>query len=360
MIYYYGGSFDPVTLAHIELFKAIAKQLRKNDTLLIGVANNDEKNYKAPIGDRMDMVNKLVETKLKNTNVRVIRQDTRTYKFLQDYQQQCGKTDFTICVGEDEWKSLCDGKWVNWDLLLKQYEFIVFNRYDSEEIVLPKHINPNVSFQSAGDTSGISSSATREILFRDPDCHYEQVKNLVTHPTFRYIKEHELYFQNGPDYEKKEKQFLAEYAIKKAQNGWGEPSVTADVVAYNGDEILLIRRGNFPYKNYWCTVGGFFDLTDEDLNHTASREFMEETTLKYDPINFHQIKTYSHQFDPRMRIIDTAFEVRIAKKDMKNAVGSDDAAEARWFNINDLPNLGFHHNQIIEDWKKKHNKEDYL
>lgn len=353
MIYYYGGSFDPVTLAHIELFKAIAKQLRKNDTLLIGVANNDEKNYKAPIGDRMVMVQKLVDAKLKNTQVRVIRQDTRTYKFLQDYQQQCGKTDFTICVGEDEWKSLCDGKWVNWDLLLKQYEFIVFNRDESEEIVLPAQINPNVSFMSAGDTSGISSSATREILFRDPDCHYEQVKNLVTHQTFRYIKEHELYFQNGPDYEKKEKQFLAEYAIKKAQNGWGEPSVTADVVAYNGDEILLIRRGNFPYKNYWCTVGGFFDLTDEDLNHTASREFMEETTLKYDPINFHQIKTYSHQFDPRMRIIDTAFEVRIAKKDMKNAVGSDDAAEARWFDLNNLPKLGFHHEQIIKDFLKK-------
>ena len=45
---------------------------------------------------------------------------------------------------------------------------------------------------------------------------------------------------------------------------------------------------------------------------------------------------------------------------MSKAAGADDAAEARWFNINDLPNLGFHHNQIIEDWKKKHNKEDYL
>lgn len=360
MIYYYGGSFDPITNAHIELFRAIVKQLGENDTLLIGVTNTDEKNYKTPNGFRIEMVKKIVETKLKNAQVRVIRQEQRTYKFLQDYQQQCGKTDFTICMGEDEWKSLCDGKWVNWDLLLKQYEFIVFNRDDSEEIVLPKHINPNVSFQSAGDTSGISSTKVREILYRDPDCHYEQVKHLITHQTFRYIKEHELYFQNGPDYEKNEKQFLADYAIKKAQNGWGEPSVTADVVAYNGDEILLIRRGNFPYKNYWCTVGGFFDLTDEDLSHTASREFMEETTLKYSPADFRQIKTYSHQFDPRMRIIDTAFEVRIAKKDMKNAVGSDDAAEARWFNINDLPNLGFHHNQIIEDWKKKHNKEDYL
>ena len=106
--------------------------------------------------------------------------------------------------------------------------------------------------------------------------------------------------------------------------------------------------------------GGFFEKDDEDLNYGAARELCEETGLDLDPTKFEQIKTYGHNFDPRMKIVDTAFEVRIAKKDMKNAVGSDDAAEARWFNINDLPNLGFHHNQIIEDWKKKHNKEDYL
>ena len=320
---------------------------------MIGVANTDEKNYKAPVGDRITMVQKIVDTKLKNEQIRVIRQDTRTYKFLQDYQLQCGKTDFTICVGEDEWKSICDGKWVNWDLLLKQYEFIVFNRDETDEIVLPKHINPNVSFQSAGDTSGISSSATREILFRDPDCHYEQVKKFVTHQTFRYIKEHELYFQNGPDYEKKEKQFLAEYAIKKVQNGWGEPSVTTDTVAYNGNQVLLIRRGNFPYKNSWCLPGGFFEKDDVVLNYGAARELREETGLDLDTTKFEQIKTYGHNFDPRMQIVDTAFSVRVPKAQMSKAVGADDAAEARWFDLHNLPKLGFHHEQIILDFLGK-------
>ena len=237
---------------------------------------------------------------------------------------------------------------------------MVIKRDSEDEIKVPKGFNTDVTAIKVKVSDGISASKVREILSNDPDSHYEDVKKMITHHTFRYIKENELYWQNSPDYDKKEKKFLAEYAIKKSQNGWSEPSVTADVVAYNGDEILLIRRKNFPYRNYWCTVGGFFDLSDEDLNHTASREFMEETTLKYNPSDFRQIKTYSHHFDPRMRIIDTAFEVRIAKKDMKNAIGSDDAAEARWFNVNDLPNLGFHHNQIIEDWKKKHKKEDYL
>lgn len=362
MIYFYGGSFDPVTNAHIEILKAISKKLRLNDMLMVGIADNDEKNYKTAINYRFTMVQNMVNEKLQKYNIRVVKQENRTYKFLQDYIAQTGVTinDFTICVGEDEWKSLCAGKWVNYELLLKHFKFLVVNRDSTNEIKAPKGFNTNVTVIKANIGEGISASKAREILSKNPDSHYEDVKELITHHTFRYIKENELYWQNGPDYDKKEKKFLADYAIKKKENNWGEPSVTADVVAYNGDEILLIRRKNFPYKNYWCTVGGFFDLSDEDLNHTASREFMEETTLKYNPTNFYQIKTYSHQFDPRMRIIDTAFEVRIAKKDMKNAVGSDDAAEARWFNINNLPKLGFHHNQIIEDWKKKHNKEDYL
>lgn len=349
MIYYYGGSFDPITNAHIEILKTISKQLGENDQLLIGVADNDEKNYKCPISSRIEMVQKIISTKLKNIRYRVIHQEMRTYKFLQSYILQAGKTDFTICVGEDEWESLCAGKWVNWDLLLKQFEFIVFNR-DTDNIVMPKNISPNVTFMSAGDTSGISSSAVREILFRDPDCHYDEVKKHITHQTFRYIKENELYYQNGPEYDKKEKEFLADYAIKKEKNGWGEPSVTTDTIAYNGEDILLIRRGNYPYKKYWCLPGGFFEKTDEDLNYGAARELCEETTLDLEPEKFIQIKTYGHNFDPRMKIVDVAFSVRVPKNMMKKAIGSDDAAEARWFNINDLPKLGFHHEQIIKDW----------
>lgn len=362
MIYFYGGTFDPITNAHIDILKTLSKKLRQNDMLMVGVANNDEKNYKTTINHRMKMVQDMINEKLQKYNILIVKQEARTYKFIQDYIAQTGVTmkDFTICVGEDEWKSLYAAKWVNYELLLKNFKFMVIKRDSEDEIKVPKGFNTDVTAIKVKVSDGISSSKVREILSNDPDSHYEDVKQMITHHTFRYIKENELYWQNSPDYDKKEKKFLAEYAIKKSQNGWCEPSVTADVVAYNGDEILLIRRKNFPYRNYWCTVGGFFDLSDEDLNHTASREFMEETTLKYNPSDFRQIKTYSHHFDPRMRIIDTAFEVRIAKKDMKNAIGSDDAAEARWFNVNDLPNLGFHHNQIIEDWKKKHKKEDYL
>ena len=352
MIYYYGGTFDPITKAHEAIIRKIKKEMRESDKLIIGIVQNDEKNYNVSVNDRLNMVKKSLDAH------EIVIQDKRTYAYLDAHYRG---EKITICMGDDEWYSLCSGKWVNWDLLLKCYEFMVFYREDNDEIyredndeiVLPAGINPNVTFLGAEDTDGISSTAVREILFKNPECHYSDVRDYITHVVFRYIKDNELYFQNGNDYNEKEKEFLKEYAVKKEKNHWGEPSVTTDTVAYNGDKILLIRRGNYPYKNFWALPGGFFEKTDEDLNFGAQRELKEETGIDIDPKYFRQIKTYGHNFDPRMKIVDVAFSVRVNKKDMDKVKGLDDACDARWFQIDELPKLGFHHEQIINDFLKE-------
>ena len=346
MIYYYGGTFDPITKAHEAIIRRIKKEMRESDKLIIGIVQNDEKNYNVSVNDRLNMVKKSLDAD------EIVIQDKRTYAYLKSHYRV---EKITICIGEDEWHALCSGKWENWDLLLKYYEFLVFNREDkNDEIALPAGINPNVTFLSAEDTTdGISSTAVREILFKNPECHYSDVRDYITHVVFRYIKDNELYFQNGNDYNEKEKEFLKEYAVKKEKNHWGEPSVTTDTVAYNGDKILLIRRGNYPYKNFWALPGGFFEKTDEDLNFGAQRELKEETGIDIDPKYFRQIKTYGHNFDPRMKIVDVAFSVRVNKKDMDKVKGLDDACDARWFQIDELPKLAFHHEQIINDFLKE-------
>lgn len=346
MIYYYGGTFDPITKAHEAIIRKIKKEMRDSDKLIIGIVQNDEKNYNVSVNDRMTMVKKSLDAH------EIVIQDKRTYAYLDAHYRG---EEITICMGEDEWNSLCLGKWVNWDLLLKHYEFLVFYREaDSDEIALPTGFNPNVTFLSTEDTTdGISSTAVREILFKNPECHYSDVRDYITHVVFRYIKDNELYFQNGNDYAEKEKEFLKEYAVKKEKNHWGEPSVTTDTIAYNGAKILLIRRGNYPYKNYWALPGGFFEKTDEDLNFGAQRELKEETGIDIEPKYFRQIKTYGHNFDPRMKIVDVAFSVRVSKKDMDKVKGLDDACDARWFQIDELPKLAFHHEQIINDFLKE-------
>ena len=136
------------------------------------------------------------------------------------------------------------------------------------------------------------------------------------------------------------------------------PAVTADCVifGFDGTEIktLLIERVNEPYRGCWAFPGGFLEM-DETVEQCAMRELKEETGL--DQGHFRQVKAYSAvDRDPRERIITVAFYV-IAK--VREAKGCDDAADARWFPINDLPKLAFDHEEIFADALTQL-KKDYL
>lgn len=57
------------------------------------------------------------------------------------------------------------------------------------------------------------------------------------------------------------------------------PMLTADcVVVRHRAEVLLVRRGNEPYKGCWALPGGFMEM-DETIEHCAVRELQEETDL---------------------------------------------------------------------------------
>lgn len=366
MKYVFGLAGDPITLGHIAIVKNIHKHLKDEDKLFILVSNNDEKQYKASVEDRMMVINETMESIFADNMPTILEQRTRMYNFL--WEKFKDETDITIVIGEDEWNSLTAGNWQNSDKFLEKYSFLVARRKGEGD--LRDADKYRVKPINLYDCDEISSTKIREIFYRNPATKYREVHNYMALATFKAIKEYGLYYQNGDRYDEECVKLAEEYKEKKKKFGWSEPSITADIVAYNGDQVLLIRRKKWPYKNYWAVPGGFFAAVptmeedgvvkpaDEDLEHAAHREFMEETTLNYPAEKFEQIKTYSHMFDPRLRIVDTAFAVRIHAKDMNKAMGADDAVEAKWFNFNDLPALAFHHGQIIRDFLAKKNMED--
>ena len=76
---------------------------------------------------------------------------------------------------------------------------------------------------------------------------------------------------------------------------------------------------------------------------------LEETSLKT-KID-HLVGVYSDpNRDPRGHTITVAYFLEIIDGNMK---GSDDASDAKFFNINDLPDLSFDHDKIIEDTIKE-------
>jgi len=56
------------------------------------------------------------------------------------------------------------------------------------------------------------------------------------------------------------------------------PLVGVGVVVLNGDNVLLIRRGNPPRTGEWSLPGGAQEL-GETVRETASREVREETGI---------------------------------------------------------------------------------
>ncbi|MBP5359975.1 MAG: NUDIX hydrolase [Bacteroidaceae bacterium] len=126
------------------------------------------------------------------------------------------------------------------------------------------------------------------------------------------------------------------------------PAVTADCIVITREpvpRVLLIERGNPPFKGCWALPGGFMEM-DETTEECAVRELEEETGLKVDTI--HLVGAYSKLGrDPRGRTVTTAY-LAIADE-ATAATGQDDAAKAQWFPIDALPPLAFDHADIMRD-----------
>ena len=136
------------------------------------------------------------------------------------------------------------------------------------------------------------------------------------------------------------------------------PAVTTDCVVFGIDgkklKILLIERGNDPYKGYWAFPGGFLNI-DENAMQGALRELKEETGLSLS--NIKELGTFSDvDRDPRERVISIAFYTMTKKTEVK---GSDDAAKAQWFALDEVPRLAFDHDLMLKKALQKL-KEDLM
>jgi 8-oxo-dGTP diphosphatase len=132
--------------------------------------------------------------------------------------------------------------------------------------------------------------------------------------------------------------------------------ITVDAVVFriNGDkpEVLLIRRKHDPFAGMWALPGGYVDM-NETVEEAIVRELEEETGLKTN--NLRQLYTFSAiGRDPRGRTVSVTF---FGLTDMNNSTvkGGDDASDAQWFAVENLPQLAFDHKEAVEMAKSKIN-----
>ena len=124
------------------------------------------------------------------------------------------------------------------------------------------------------------------------------------------------------------------------------PAVTADCVIFGFDGVdillLLIERLIEPFKGKWALPGGFMKM-DETIEECARRELKEETNLTATSVE--QFHTFTRvDRDERERVITVAHLALVRLSEVK---GGDDAKRAQWFRLNEIPQLAFDHDEII-------------
>ncbi len=145
-----------------------------------------------------------------------------------------------------------------------------------------------------------------------------------------------------------EKEFLKQYDLTK----YDRPSVAADMAVFSvmGEQgekqardkenyrklpkrrlkILLIRRGDHPYRGDWALPGGF-GRRSEEIYETAKRELFEETQISEAYLKL--IGVFGREGrDPRGWIISHTF-LALIDGEKYQVRGGSDARDAAWFEV---------------------------
>ena len=146
---------------------------------------------------------------------------------------------------------------------------------------------------------------------------------------------------------------LTEYENKarsvtsQLENQWRKPSVTADGLVVKDGKVLLIRRKREPFKGEYALPGGFLEY-GERMEDCVVREVKEETGIATRVIGLFGVFSDPHR-DPRGHFVTAVYHLKPTGGRLR---AGDDAASAKWMDIDDPPELAFDHGEIIRQFIK--------
>jgi 8-oxo-dGTP diphosphatase len=116
-------------------------------------------------------------------------------------------------------------------------------------------------------------------------------------------------------------------------------------------QVLLIERGNAPYREMPALPGGYV-RPSESLDAAARRELVEETGIDGHGLHLEQLRAYGTlNRDPRGRVVTVAYLA--LGPDLPVPRAGTDAAGARWMPVadalSDEMRLAFDHSTIVRD-----------
>lgn len=122
-------------------------------------------------------------------------------------------------------------------------------------------------------------------------------------------------------------------------------AVDCIIFGFDGEDfkLLLIQRGFAPEKMKWSLMGGFVQL-EESLDQAANRVLKQLTGLEN--VFMEQLHTFGDpKRDPAERTIAVAYVALIDIQKYEQQLSQD--FHAKWFKLEDMPQLIFDHEQMV-------------
>lgn len=109
--------------------------------------------------------------------------------------------------------------------------------------------------------------------------------------------------------------------------------------------VLLIQQKFGTEKSFWALPGGLVK-EEETLMEAVRRELKEETNVEVNYLE--QLYTFGDDIyrDSRNRVISVAY-FALVDADKFSIKADTDAENVQWFEIGEIPQLAFDHNQIL-------------
>ncbi|MGO1411395.1 MAG: NUDIX hydrolase [Microbacterium sp.] len=117
----------------------------------------------------------------------------------------------------------------------------------------------------------------------------------------------------------------------------------------NGTDSLmlpLVRRTREPFHGRWALPGGWLGA-DEGLDAAAARALEETTALT--PSYLEQLYAFGDVDRSPTRVVSVIYWALLRQDHVEAQRAAADAPEnVEWFDVDDLPELAFDHNRIVE------------
>ena len=108
-------------------------------------------------------------------------------------------------------------------------------------------------------------------------------------------------------------------------------------------QVLLIKRGGEPYRDFWALPGGL--LADgESLDAAASRKLLDETGVQ--DVYLEQLYTFGELDQPEGRGIAVAYFALVQHDQVRLREGSE--WQPGWHEAFTLPRLAFDNNLVVD------------